>query len=91
MKFIVTLSGRTVPSGIPPTLAPITVDPTTVSEGTSQTGNKVERLYNRNERIISFLLVASLMLPGKYTPDSCVLLVRDSQFIDNEPSKNKHE
>ena len=42
VKFIVTFSGKIVPSGIPSTLALMIDDPTTVSGGGLRIGNNVD-------------------------------------------------
>lgn len=70
VKFIVTFSGKTVPSGIPPTLALMIVDTTTVSGRNSWIGNNVEQLYTVTAILISSFFVAFLMLLGKCTPNS---------------------
>ena len=67
VKFIVTFSGSIVPSGIPPTLAPVIAVPTVVFGGGSRIGNNVDWLYIMNTMLTSSSLVAFLMPLGKCT------------------------
>ena len=64
LKLTVTLSGSTVPSEIPSTLALMTDDPTTVSGIGSRIGNNVDCVYRVNEKLISSASVTVLMLAG---------------------------